>query len=131
MDKLNIPKDEFWTETHIGPTPNGGAYSTAYYRNKWQEPCRPEDACYVEIGEFDENGVRIGGVYGFCGEPEDMEFTDEEREYYTKVVKAQSFVDYGMNLRMAHYKCGLPPMDKMELKALHWRAFNSGIIKEL
>ena len=130
MEELKIPEDEFWTETHIGPTPNGGAYSTAYYRNKWNEPCRPEEACYIEIGEFDEKGVRIGTVYGFCGDSKKREFTDEEREYYTKITRAQSYVDSGMNLRIALNKCGLPPMEKMELKALHWRAVSSGIIKE-
>lgn len=98
---FTIPEDDFWTETHIGPTPNGGAYSTAYYRNKWHEPCKPEEACYIEIGEFDENGVRIDSVYGFCGEPKNMEFTPEEREYYSKIAEAQSLVKKGMNSRIA------------------------------
>lgn len=130
MEELKIPEDEFWTETHIGPTPNGGVYSTAYYRNKWNEPCRPEEACYIEIGEFDENGVRINGVYGFCGDPNDSEFTDEEREYYNKVAKAHSYMENGMNIRIALKKIGLPPMEKMELKALYLRAVSSGLITE-
>lgn len=130
MEDLKIPEDKFWTETHIGPTPNGGAYSTAYYRNKWTEPCRKEEACYIEISEFDENGVRINGVYGFCGDPKNREFTDEEREYYAKIAKAQSYVNSGMSVRIALKKCGLPPMEAMELRALHLRGVLSGIIKK-
>ena len=61
----------------------------------------------------------------------DREFTDEEREHYIKVAKAQYYVDCGMNIQIALNKCGLPAMDKTELKALHWSSFfrdNKGIV---
>ena len=44
---MNIRKD--------GPTPNGGAYSIAYYLDKDRAPTDPKDAVFVIICEYDEN----------------------------------------------------------------------------
>lgn len=126
--KIKIPEDSFCTETHIGPTPNGGAYSTAIYSNKGHEPCSKEEACYVEISEYDENGNRINGVYAICGDEKSREFTDEEKSYYKKIADCYDAVNRGMSLRIALYKNGLPEMEKFELIAEYMTGRNAGLI---
>ena len=63
-----LPEDTFCMESRLGPTPNGGAYSTAIYRDVYGTPCAKDEADNIEIGEFTEAGERIGGVYGFVGD---------------------------------------------------------------
>lgn len=46
-----------------GVTPNGGAYSVAYYFNKNNEPCPPQKAYRVEIIEYDKDDNRINITY--------------------------------------------------------------------
>ena len=59
-----IPEDTEFTETHAVPTPNGGAYSTAYFYDENHMPCKKEDARYMNIIEFSEKGERINESYG-------------------------------------------------------------------
>lgn len=47
------------------PTPNGGAYSIAYFLDKKRNPVHKELAEYVEILEFDETGKCIRVTSGY------------------------------------------------------------------
>lgn len=62
--KINIPEDTECSETHAAPTPNGGAYSTAYYYDANHMPCKKEEARYRDIVEYSEFGERINENYG-------------------------------------------------------------------
>jgi len=62
-----VPKDTEFSESHIGPTPSGGAYSTAYFYDDQRRPCRREKASYMNIVEYSAEGYRINEHYGFCG----------------------------------------------------------------
>jgi hypothetical protein len=50
-------------ERRDGPTPNGGAYSTAQY-SRTHVPCAKEDATEVEIIEYTADGQEIMQTYG-------------------------------------------------------------------
>ncbi len=63
VEDPNAPDTEF-TETRREPTPNGGAYSRAYYYDKNCIPCPKAKARFVNIVEYDKNGKRINEVYG-------------------------------------------------------------------
>jgi hypothetical protein len=52
------------SERQKGPTPNGGSYSIAYFKNEDGEPTTKKKARSVEIVEFDENGKAIFRTYG-------------------------------------------------------------------
>lgn len=41
------------------PTPNGGAYSVAYFRDKEGRPCRKEHAHQMEIVEYDDHDNEV------------------------------------------------------------------------
>lgn len=125
---MNIPESTEFTEVQVGPTPLGGVYSVAYYRDKFHRPCRKEDACYIEISIFDENDRRINGVHGTCGEEKNHQFTDEEREYYAKIKLAYDAVDMGMSPRIAIKKFGLPRMSEWELRDEFWAGRNARLI---
>lgn len=62
--KIKIPEDTEFSETHKGPTPNGGAYSTAYFYDANHNPCKKEDAKYMNIVEYSAEGERINESYG-------------------------------------------------------------------
>ena len=62
--KIKIPEDTESSETHAAPTPNGGAYSTAYYYDANHMPCKKEEARYRDIVEYSEFGERINENYG-------------------------------------------------------------------
>lgn len=49
-----------------GPTPNGGAYAIAYFRDADGKPCSKDMATNIEIVEFDENGRDVFRTYGLC-----------------------------------------------------------------
>lgn len=51
-------------ERHDGPTPNGGAYSIAYFYDKNRTPCEKEKAKYINIVEYSKDGRRLNEVYG-------------------------------------------------------------------
>lgn len=65
--KIQIPEDTEFTETHKGPTPSGGAYSTAYFYNEEGFPCKREEASYMNIVEYSAEGERINEHYGMKG----------------------------------------------------------------
>ena len=67
FSKVIVPLDTDYTESHIGPTPHGGAYSTAYYYDEDHNPCKREDAWYMNIVEYTIDGERISEVYGITG----------------------------------------------------------------
>ena len=46
------------------PTPNGGAYSIAYYHDSEGMPCPKEKASRIEIVEFDLHDQIIFRTYG-------------------------------------------------------------------
>lgn len=46
-----------------GPTPNGGAYSIAYWRDDNGNPVDREQATKVEIVEYDEAGEQVWRSY--------------------------------------------------------------------
>lgn len=60
-------EDTPYTQTEIGPTPSGGAFSRAYFYNKDMKPCVREDARFINIVEYDKNCNRINETYGKCG----------------------------------------------------------------
>lgn len=64
---IQIPKDTEFTETHKGPTPSGGAYSTAYFYDEDGYPCKREEASFMNIVEYSAEGVRINEHYGMKG----------------------------------------------------------------
>jgi hypothetical protein len=47
-----------------GPTPNGGVYSIAYFRNDDGSPADEDDATKVEIVEYDEDDKVVQRTYG-------------------------------------------------------------------
>jgi hypothetical protein len=65
--KIQIPKDTEFTETHKGPTPSGGAYSTAYFYDEDCCPCKREDASFMNIVEYSVDGTRIDEHYSMMG----------------------------------------------------------------
>ena len=65
--KIQVPKDTEFTETHKGPTPSGGAYSTAYFYDEEGCPCKREEASFMNIVEYLADGTRINETYGMMG----------------------------------------------------------------
>ena len=65
--KIQIPKDTEFTETHKGPTPSGGVYSTAYFYDEDGCPCKREEASFMNIVEYSAEGARINEHYGMIG----------------------------------------------------------------
>lgn len=51
------------SERSAGPTPAGGAFAIAYFRDARGNPCRKEDAAATEIVEFDAAGRAIRRTY--------------------------------------------------------------------
>ena len=64
LPNKGIPEETEFSETHKHRTPNGGDYSTAYFYDKNGNPCKKEDAAYMNIIEFTEDGVRVNETYG-------------------------------------------------------------------
>jgi hypothetical protein len=46
-----------------GPTPAGGAYAVAYWRDARGDPCPQSEAVAAEIVEYDEDGNAIARTY--------------------------------------------------------------------
>ena len=46
-----------------GKTPNGGAYSEAYYLDAERKPAEPENASFIMINECREDGTVIATTY--------------------------------------------------------------------
>ncbi len=67
FSKVIVPPDTDYTESQIGPTPHGGAYSTAYFYDEDHNPCKREEAWYMNIVEYAIDGERISEVYGLTG----------------------------------------------------------------
>ena len=65
--KIQIPEDTEFTETHKGPTPSGGAYSTAYFYDEDGCLCKREEASFMNIVEYSVDGTRINEHYGMAG----------------------------------------------------------------
>ena len=53
-------------ERKDGPTPRGGDYSEAFYFDENGRPCPKEEASYVDIHEYTNDGRLIGTVHGIC-----------------------------------------------------------------
>ena len=51
-------------EVDLAPTPNGGAYSKAYFYDSEGNPCIRENADFMNIVEYDSEGNRINETYG-------------------------------------------------------------------
>lgn len=51
------------SERRPGPTPGGGVYSVAYFRDAKGNPCPKDRAAQIEIIEYDENDQDIGRTY--------------------------------------------------------------------
>lgn len=58
------PVDNEFCESHVGKTPSGGDYSTAYFFDKDGNPCRKEDRAYMNVVEYTKDGKRINEFYG-------------------------------------------------------------------
>ena len=104
FDPSLIPEDTFCSESHIGPTPSGGAYSTALYTDKWHKPCRKEDAAYIHITEFDKDGGFINDVHGQNFNDIRELFTPEELEYYDKIGEAYNIIIKEVKSRLLRHK---------------------------
>lgn len=50
-------------ERHDGPTPNGGAYSIAYFLDDHRDPVAKDEATAMEIIEFDADGEQVHRTY--------------------------------------------------------------------
>ena len=130
FDLSIIPEDTFCSESHIGPTPSGGAYSTAYYTDKWHEPCRKEDAAYIHITEFDKDGGFINDVHGQCFNDIRELFTPEELEYYDKIGEAYNIIMIeGKSRLLTLHKLGLPKMTNEEIIREYYKGRCAGIIQ--
>jgi len=53
-------------EEWIGPTPNGGVKSIAYYFDEYGEPTESNNASECRIVELDSHGNVINELVGFC-----------------------------------------------------------------
>lgn len=64
--KVDSPEtfDPETTELSNKPTPNGGAYSRAFFYDENRTPCSKLNARYVNIVEYDKEGNRINENYG-------------------------------------------------------------------
>ena len=60
--------DPRFTERHEGSTPLGGDYSIAYYYDANHDPCVKEEAKFVNIVIYNNDGSRVNEVYGVLGE---------------------------------------------------------------
>lgn len=130
FDPSIIPEDTFCSESHIGPTPSGGAYSTANYTDKWHEPCRNEDAAYIHITEFDKDGGFINDVHGQCFNDIRELFTSEELEYYDKIDEAYNIImNEGKSRLLTLHKLGLPKMTNEEIIREYYKGRCAGIIQ--
>lgn len=52
------------SERKDGPTPNGGAYSIAYFQNEKGEATTKDKATRMEIVEFSKAGIELHRTYG-------------------------------------------------------------------
>lgn len=130
FDPSLIPEDTFCSESHIGPTPSGGAYSTALYTDKWHKPCRKEDAAYIHITEFDKDGGFINDVHGQNFNDIRELFTPEELEYYDKIGEAYNIIiKEGKGRLLTLHKLGLPKMPNEEIIREYYKGRNAGIIQ--
>ena len=130
FDPSIIPEDTFCSESHIGPTPSGGAYSTAYYTDKWHEPCRKEDAAYIHITEFDKDGGFINDVHGQRFNDIHELFTPAELEYYDKIDEAYNIImNEGKSRLLTLHKLGLPKMTNEEIIREYYKGRCAGIIQ--
>lgn len=64
-EQIEPPKNNDFSEVHYSKTPNGGDYSVAYFYDKEGNPCKKEDASYLNIIEYTKDGRRINETYGF------------------------------------------------------------------
>ena len=130
FDPSLIPEDTFCSESHIGPTPSGGAYSTALYTDKWHKPCRKEDAAYIHITEFDKDGGFINDVHGQCFNDIRELFTSEELGYYDKIDEAYNIImNEGKSRLLTLHKLGLPKMTNEEIIREYYKGRSAGIIQ--
>ena len=130
FDPSIIPEDTFCSESHIGPTPGGGAYSTALYTDKWHKPCRKEDAAYIHITEFDKDGGFINDVHGQRFNDIRELFTSEELEYYDKIGEAYNIImNEGKSRLLTLHKLGLPKMTNEEIIREYYKGRCAGIIQ--
>lgn len=130
FDPSLIPEDTFCSESHIGPTPSGGAYSTALYTDKWHKPCRKEDAAYIHITEFDKDGGFINDVHGQNFNDIRELFTPEELEYYDKIGEAYNIIIKEVKSRLLTlHKLGLPKMTNEEIIREYYKGRSAGIIQ--
>lgn len=57
------------TQRIEGPTPGGGAYAVAAYRDAAGDPAPKSRATRVEITEFDADGQAVARTYGTLSPP--------------------------------------------------------------
>ncbi|WP_299431141.1 hypothetical protein [uncultured Meiothermus sp.] len=62
-DETSLQTDEM-EERQDGPTPNGGVYSIAFFRDEAWNPVAKQHATQVEICEFDQAGECFYRTYG-------------------------------------------------------------------
>ncbi len=74
-----------YMEREDGPTPNGGAYSVAYYYDEEGNPCQKINAKKIHIVEYTKYGERIMESNGFMGKSGPMfdEFTEKMHSEFT------------------------------------------------
>jgi len=58
------------SERTDGPTPNGGSYAIAYWRDDRGRPVEREQATMVEVVEYDERGNQVASTVALLGRPE-------------------------------------------------------------
>lgn len=64
IPNMGVPEDTEFSETHIHKTPNGGDFSTAFFYDKDGNPCKKEQAAFMNIVEYTKDRTRINESYG-------------------------------------------------------------------
>ena len=62
-----LAPDPRFTERQDEPTPSGGDYSIAYFYDVERRPCKRENAEYINIIEYKNDGTRINETYLVLG----------------------------------------------------------------
>ncbi len=70
-ENVTLEVDPRFTEKQTGSTPNGGDYCIAYYYDADHNPCIKEEASYVNIVEYTNDGKRVDECYGVMGKNKD------------------------------------------------------------
>ena len=58
------PEESEYIQIDRNQTPSGGDLSIAYFYDKEHNPCKKENAAYINVVEYKNDGTRINEFYG-------------------------------------------------------------------